>query len=85
MRVLAACLFWRQSMTVAWLCCVLALLALPQARAADSEAAKDTLPSCETARQLYEQNKLYDCLGVTKSATEQQIKRNFRRLSVQCA
>jgi hypothetical protein len=52
---------------------------------ASAAKTKLKLPSCDQARKLYEKNKLYDTLGVTPKATDAEIKRNFRKMSVQCA
>ncbi len=57
------------------------LLAVGLATAQESD---QPLPSCNQARILYEDNKLYDALGVKQTAADSEIKRNFRKMSVQC-
>lgn len=45
---------------------------------------KDKLPSCNDARVFYEKSKLYDALGVKKTAKDAEIKKAFRKMSVKC-
>ena len=42
------------------------------------------LPTCDQARIYYEKNKLYSVLGVDPKATEDVIKRHFRKMSILC-
>ena len=42
------------------------------------------LPTCDQARIYYEKNKLYSVLGVDTKATEDVIKRHFRKMSILC-
>eukprot|EP00045_Choanoeca_perplexa_P010601 m.108253 g.108253 ORF g.108253 m.108253 type:complete len:254 (-) comp15331_c0_seq1:1910-2671(-) len=47
-------------------------------------AAKPKLPKCDATRDLYQKGKLYEVLGVPKSATQKEIKKAFKMMSVQC-
>ncbi|EDQ91807.1 uncharacterized protein MONBRDRAFT_5844 [Monosiga brevicollis MX1] len=44
----------------------------------------DQLPSCDAARASYEGGKLYDVLGLKRSASAKDIKKHFKRMSVKC-
>jgi DnaJ-class molecular chaperone len=41
-------------------------------------------PTCDKARKLFKKSKLYDVLGVKKTAKQKEIRRGFKKMSIKC-
>ena len=63
---------------------LLLLLALVLTGADAAKKSDAKLPDCDQAGKLYKKGKLYDVLGLTKTATEKQIRTAFKKMSVKC-
>eukprot|EP00056_Hartaetosiga_gracilis_P007304 m.106637 g.106637 ORF g.106637 m.106637 type:complete len:343 (+) comp12677_c0_seq2:150-1178(+) len=50
----------------------------------DGKKKDDNLPSCDSTRKNYKSGKLYDVLGVKKSATKKEIRKAFKKMCVKC-
>ncbi len=42
------------------------------------------IPACKQAGKAYKEGRLYDVLGVKKTASQAEIRRAFKKMSVQC-
>eukprot|EP01147_Barroeca_monosierra_P002298 gene2298-5287_t len=60
---------------------VLTVVYIPGYTASGRES---SLPSCDNARQNYDAGKLYEALGVDSKASAKEIRRAFKKMSVQC-
>eukprot|EP00049_Salpingoeca_infusionum_P003890 m.72039 g.72039 ORF g.72039 m.72039 type:complete len:319 (+) comp12322_c1_seq3:561-1517(+) len=49
-----------------------------------SGAKQDMLPSCDSTQGNYKAGKLYNVLGVDKRATQKEIKKAFKKMSIKC-
>jgi preprotein translocase subunit Sec63 len=69
-------------MRISYTTITVVLLLLVGALAAKKE--KDVYPACDDARKKYEKDDLYATLGLKKTATDADIKKAFRKMSVKC-
>lgn len=63
---------------------ILAACAAAAAGAAVGAKGGEWGPPCDKASKLYKANKLYDVLGVKKTAKPKEIRRGFKKMSIKC-